>query len=452
LITLAVLFSLAIPARADLSRPLIEKRLQNGLRVVVCPDPAGADVSLLVRYDVGSRDEPTHLDGLAHLVEHVMFMGSRHVPRGKLAEYLEQAGATNVNGATSADATVFHETLPPERLELGLWLESDRMGYMLDRLDEATFRRAQAEVMNEYRDRIVEVPFGGIGPMQAAELFPAWHPYHHLPVGNMQTLGRFIELGDAQAFAATWYGPANAMVVITGKADPAAAIALVERYFGSLPARTPPQRPILPDLTRTATTQLDVGAGVTRAEVRIAWVTPAYGAPGDAALDLAANILAGRGAGWLQRLLDGPPRLAVAVSAAQNSRALASVFEIRATVADGRSPMEALDAIQRALGRFQYGVSDDELRQARLIGFNARLFGLESSLAWANAIVLQARLGPLPARFDGLLARHMAIPGDAVRAAVRTYLAKRPAVIAVGRPTRGQPTAGMLLGTKEVAP
>src|SRR5271170_3943089 len=114
--------AVALPARADVSRPVHERVLGNGLRLVVCPDPAGTDVTLLVRYDVGSRDEPTGLEGLAHLVEHLMFTGSKHVPRGRFAELLEQAGATNVNGTTTLDATIYHETLPPERLELGLWL------------------------------------------------------------------------------------------------------------------------------------------------------------------------------------------------------------------------------------------------------------------------------------------------------------------------------------------
>lgn len=449
---LALLVGVARPARAQLSRPIFERRLANGLRVVVCPDPAGSDVSLVVRYDVGSRDEPTSLEGLAHLVEHVMFTGSKHVPRGKLAELLEQAGATNVNAATSMDATVYHETLPPERLELGLWLESDRMGYLLDSVDEGALRRARGEVLNEYRDRISQVALGAVTLIERTQLFPSWHPYHHLPVGTREALEHGITLADAQAFAATWYGPGNALVVIAGKVDAPAAMELVERYFGSLPARPPPRRPALPALTRTVSTYTHVLAAVTRAEVRIAWATPAYGTPEDAALDVASVMLTGRGAGWLNQVLMIQQGICSNVGSEQESSALSSVFAIRATLAEGHKPREVLEAIQHALARFDTGVTEAEVVRAQRMWHHGHLFGLETSMGWAGRLALDASFGPLPARYDGHLGHQAAVQPQDVRAAVRTWLARRPAVYMISHPDKAYPISGRASATSDFAP
>jgi predicted Zn-dependent peptidase len=149
-------------AFAELNRPVLVRRLASGLTVVICPDPSGADVSVLVSYGVGTRDEPGELYGLAHIAEHVMFTGSKHVAPGALVRLLSQAGATNVNAQTGMDRTIFHETLPPERLDLALWLESDRMGYLLDRLDEAALARERAAVLNEVRDKVTDEPLGAL--------------------------------------------------------------------------------------------------------------------------------------------------------------------------------------------------------------------------------------------------------------------------------------------------
>jgi len=450
LIALVALLVAARSARADVARPVHGRRLANGLRVVVSPDPSAAEVSIVVRYDAGARDEPDGRDGLAHLVEHLMFTGSKHVPRGKLAELLEQAGATSVNGVTSADDTIYLETLPPERLELGLWLESDRMGYLLDRADEAAFERARAEVINEHHDSVLEQPLGNVPGFLHAELFPAWHPYHHLTGGTAATL-RALTLADARSFVGTWYGPGNAVVAIAGKVDPVAAIALVERYFGTLPARPPPARPALPALPRRPTRTLTVGASVTRAEVDVAWITPPLGAPGDAELDLAAALLAGDGTGWLERALLGPPRLCSSVRAAQRSSAAASVFQISAVAVEGHSLNEVLVAVQRAMGRFDNAMGAD-LQRVKTAFYNRKLFALDSTLAWAAALAMEPPPGPFPARFDAHLARYAGITPDDVRQAVRAHLGRLPAVFVLSGATPGMPVAGKLLDARVWSP
>ncbi|APR78227.1 zinc protease [Minicystis rosea] len=232
-------------ARADIARPVVDQRLANGMRLIVSPDPGAADVTVHLRYDTGSRDEPPGLEGMAHLVEHLMFLGTRHAPGNSVFQLLERAGATNINGTTSSDATTYYETLPPERLELALWLESDRMAHALRDVDAAKLDTARAEVQNEHQMRVASQPLGALHPYTHAALFPSWHPYAYLPVGTLASIQR-ITAADARAFANTWYGPDNATLVITGKVDPSTARALAEKYFGTLPRarrRSAPRSP-----------------------------------------------------------------------------------------------------------------------------------------------------------------------------------------------------------------
>jgi zinc protease len=379
-----------------------------------------------------------------------MFIGSRHVEPGGFLRFMEQAGASNLNGVTNFDATVYFETLPPERLELALWLESDRMGYGLDRLDEAGLDRARAEVLNERRERIAETPLGAVSGMAFATLFPSWHPYHHLPIGLPASIAR-ATLADVRAFVNTWYGPSNAVVTIAGKVDPAAAAALAEKYFGTLPAHPPPARPRVPPAAGGASTVLQVRAGVTRHEVRLLWATPALDQPGDVELDLAAAILVDRGAGWLEQILLGTPRLCTQVTARQQSLELASVFEIRAIVSEGRTVDEVRSGILSALARFERGLSDDEIRRARMVYQHARLFGLESSLGLGQQLAFLAQRGPLPSVYDGQMGKYAAITPEAVRSAVRTWIGVQPWVVAVTQAARGLPIEGELSSRAEAS-
>jgi predicted Zn-dependent peptidase len=441
---------LAAPARAGgAGRPVLDHRLGNGLRVIVSPDLSGVEVSVLVRYDTGARDEPEGLEGLAHLVEHVMFLGSRHVPPGGFARLLDQVGATGVNGVTTTDATSYFETVPPERLELALWLESDRMGYGLDHLDEGSLARARAEVLNERREKAVEAPLGAVSAILVDALFPRWHPYHHLPIGTAPAVSR-AGVDDVRAFFNTWYGPANATLVIAGRIDPGAALALAQRYFGTLPARPPPVRPVVPSVEARATTTLSVRAGVNREEIRLSWVTPRHGDPGDLELDLAAALLVDRGAGWLEQALLPAPRLCTRVGATQASMDMASIFEIRAVVAERRSHREVLAAISAALQRLDQAVSDDDIQRARRVYEQEHLFGMESSLGLAQRLSSRARLGPLPPVYDGRAAELAAITPAAVRAAVRRWLGVKPWVVVLSIPTPGASVAGELAQRSEV--
>jgi predicted Zn-dependent peptidase len=446
------LFASPRAARAAVLQPVTELRLANGLRVVISPDPTSADVTIVVRYEVGASDEPSGLDGIAHLVEHLMFDGSRHVPSGEFWKILERAGATNINGETAVDATTYHETVPPDRLELALWLESDRMGYHLDRVDEAALARVRAAVQNEYKDRTIDQPLGAVPALMFAELFPPWHPYSHR--GGMPATIAAITLADARAFLGTWYGPSNATLVIAGNTQVTATAALVQRYFGSLPARRPPARPSMPALEPLSSVVLRVEAGVTREEVRMAWVTPRLLALGDLELDLVAAILAARD-GWLQRRLLVRDGIATRVTAGQDSKRLASVFQIQAIVAPGHTSAEVVAIVDDTLARFDRALTTADVDRGQRAWYNAKLFSLESNFAFGlrlGALAARVPSGPLPSFYDGDLAMYAAIGPEAVRRAVRAFLGRTHRVVVTSHPTRGRPQAGVLRSREEVAP
>jgi zinc protease len=429
--------------------PVEEVRLRNGLRVIFAPDDALPDVTVYLRYDVGSRDEPDGLRGIAHLVEHLMFQESTHVPRGEFLHMLSRGGVTDVNGMTTYDATIYYETVPPERLELALWLESDRMGYFAEAVDEAALKQERNVVLTERRTRYVDPPLG-MAPLFVSEAtFPSWHPYHGAPAGNEDDIGN-ITLADVRAFFATWYGPGNATLVLAGRFEKDAAAALVQRYFATLPARPPPARPALPPLTRKGPTRVEVGANVLAERLDLTWVTPAGGSPADAALDFAAALLTRGETSRLQQRLVASG-IAAGVDAEQWSRKLASVFQIRVLLSSGRTAEEARDAVDQELAQLAAsGPTKAELAGVRSYWTNSDLFFLETSLGRAVHVGITAALGALPEPFDWLDRRKTRLTAADVREAVTKHLSPQArAAEVLSRRKRREPVSGVVTRRQE---
>src|SRR5580658_9945621 len=223
----------------DVSLAVDKTRLDNGLELVLHEDHRTPIVTVNLWYHVGSKDEPKGKNGFAHLFEHVMFQGSKHVPEDTYFLDLERVGATDINGSTALDRTNYFETVPSNQLELGLWLESDRMGFLLDHVDQATFAGQRDVVKNERRQNYENAPYGLVGQYVHAELFPPDHPYHLLTIGTPNDLDA-ATLDDVKAFFRTWYVPNNATLVIAGDIDKTQARALVDKYFGPIPSGSVP--------------------------------------------------------------------------------------------------------------------------------------------------------------------------------------------------------------------
>src|SRR5690606_18187 len=217
--------------------PFERLRLDNGLQVVLSPDPAVPVVAVNLWYRVGSRDERPGRTGFAHLFEHMMFQGSAHVPETAHFALIERAGGS-LHGSTCLDRTNYDETLPARYLELALWLESDRMGWLLPAMTQEKLDNQRDVVKNERRWRVDNQPYGDWDERLQAMVYPPEHPYHHSVIGSMEDLDA-ATLEDVEAFFRTYYAPNNAVLTVCGAFDPARARELIERYFGEIPPGPP---------------------------------------------------------------------------------------------------------------------------------------------------------------------------------------------------------------------
>ena len=327
--------------------PFVHRTLDNGLDVLVHQDRNCPIVAVNVWYHVGSKNEVPGRTGFAHLFEHLMFEGSQHYDHGYF-QPLQQAGAS-LNGSTNADRTNYWEVVPSNALELALWMESDRMGYLLPALTEAKFDNQRDVVLNERRQNYENRPYGLAGMALVAELYPPEHPYHWLTIGAADDL-RAARLDDVRAFFQAYYHPQNASLALAGDVDVDVALRLADDYFGSLPpGRKPdPVRPPAPP-ARTTETRLCLDDRVELPRLYLAWHSPTLFGDDDAELDLVADVLAGGKTSRLYRALVYEQRVATEVAASQNSRELSGYFQVVATAAPGRTLAELDAAIVREM-------------------------------------------------------------------------------------------------------
>ncbi len=228
-----------------------DQRLSNGLRVIVAEDHLAPVVAVNLWYDVGSKHEVPGKTGFAHLFEHVMFQGSRHVAKAEHIALVQAAGGT-MNGSTWLDRTNYFETLPAHQLDLALWLEADRMATLLDALSQENLDNQREVVKNEKRWSYDNRPYGSFQEKLQAHLFPPEHPYHHSTIGSMDDLDA-ATIEDVSEFFRTYYAPNNAVVSVVGDVEATHVVAAAERYFGAIPANpTHPgaRRPVPPSDAR----------------------------------------------------------------------------------------------------------------------------------------------------------------------------------------------------------
>jgi zinc protease len=355
--------------------PFTKTTLPNGLDVIVHEDRRAPLVAVNVWYHVGSKQEQPGRTGLAHLFEHLMFEGSAHQPSGYF-EPLQRAGAA-VNGSTSADRTNYWETVPAEATRLALWMEADRMGWMLPALTAARFETQRGVVINERRQSYENRPYGLAQFALLHALFPDEHPYHWPTIGQVPDLQQ-ATLDDAHAFFARFYHPGNASLVVAGDIATEEALALAEDFFGEIPAG-PPIALVTPPPVSPSAARLVLADRVELPRLYVAWHSPALAAPGDAELDLAADVLANARTSRLYRRLIFDERVASDVTAAQGSRELGGTFQVVATAAPGRTLEELNRAILEEVERLGAdGPDDAELERGRAQAEAAFVYRLQS--------------------------------------------------------------------------
>ena len=345
--------------------PFEKYALDNGLEVILAPDHSTPVVAVNTWYHVGSGDEQPGRTGFAHLFEHIMFMGSEHVPVGKFDSWLEAAGANN-NGSTTQDRTNYYEWLPSNALPLALWLDGDRMGYLLPTMDQAKLDLQRDVVKNERRQGVDNVPYGRANETILAALFPEGHPYHHSVIGSMADLSA-ASLDDVKHFFNSYYAPNNATLVIAGDFDTDSTKAWVERYFGKIP-RNPqaPPRPTVPSFEVPRDTFMVLEDRVQLPRLYQSWHTVKAFADDDAALDVLAFVLASGKNSRLYKRLVYDLQVAQDARAFQNSMRLDGYFQIVVTPKPGQTPSRMASLVREEVERvIAKGIEPRELERAR---------------------------------------------------------------------------------------
>ena len=361
----AVLLSSSLAAdSAPLQLPYTQFTLPDGLHVILHEDHSVPVVSVNVWYHVGSGRERTGRTGFAHLFEHLMFMGSGHVKPGEFDSWLEGAGGQN-NGSTEYDRTNYWINVPSNALELALFLESDRMGYLLDSMTPQTVDAQRDVVKNERRQSVENRPYGTAEDVILGEmLYPEGHPYHWPVIGYMPDLTA-ASYEDVVAFFKKFYSPANASLVIAGDIDVANTRRLVEKWFGDVKPGAPAEPPSIPGVALSGVQKKTVTDRVQLPRLFLAWLTPRHLEPGDAAMDVVADVLTGGKNSRLYKRLVYDMQIAQNVRASQNSQALSSYFEIEVTPRPGHTVEDVQKVIDEEIAKLQREApSEHEVQRA----------------------------------------------------------------------------------------
>ena len=429
--------------------PYSKRTLANGLDVIVHEDHHVPIVAVNIWYHVGSKNERPGRTGFAHLFEHLMFEGSEHHNTGYFPP-LQQAGAS-LNGSTNTDRTNYWEVVPTSAIDRALWMESDRMGYLLPALTRERFETQRDVVLNERRQNYENRPYGMAIMALTAALYPPDHPYSWTTIGSADDI-RAMQLEDVQAFFRTYYHPSNASLVLAGDIETPRAFELAEQYFGGLQPGSPPL-PVIATASLSREQRLVLEDRVELPRLYIAWLSPAMFAADDAELDLAADLLANGKTSRLYRTLVYDRRIALDVSAHQHSRELGSFFLLAATAAPGHSLADIHAEIDAELDRVSAnGPTDDEMERALAQAEAQFMYRLQTVGGFggkSDQLNAYNVLCGNPGFFTADLDRYRRATHDSVRSAAARFL-RRDARVVLSVIPRGQ-LALALAGSEPVS-
>lgn len=407
--------------RAPVTVACEQYRLANGLTVVLSADHSVPLVSVNVTYHVGSKDEVQGRTGFAHLFEHMLFQGSEHVGDEQHFAYIEQAGGS-ANGSTWFDKTNYYETLPARYLEMALWLESDRMGFLLPALTQEAFDGQRDVVKNERRWRVDNQPYGIWLERLLALSFPPQFCYHWPVIGFMPDLDAAM-LEDVRGFYSQYYGPQNAVLTLVGDFDPDTARALVERYFGPLAAG--PAKPrgawTLPPLAATVRETCEDRVPAER--VYLAYHAPRLDAPDAYAVDMLSDMLGSGRCSRLYRALVRQQRIAQDVFSWYLSGEAAGLFVLGATAMPGVTGAQLTAAIDAEVARLLAGGSDDaEMERAQMSTYARLVRDVETFEDRADHLAHFVTFFGEAAEINREAERYAAVDAAAIVTAARTVL------------------------------
>jgi zinc protease len=429
--------------------PFTQHTLENGLRVIVHEDHRLPMIAINIWYHVGSKDEHPGRTGFAHLFEHLMFEGSQHYDKGYFHP-LQEAGAA-LNGSTNPDRTNYWEVVPTNALDLALWMESDRMGYLLPALTPQKFETQREVVLNERRQNYENRPYGLAAMAIVAAMFPSNHPYHWMTIGETADLNA-ATFEDVREFFRTYYHPSNASLVVAGDVDAADAFARVRSHFEEIDPGPKPL-PLQTSAELTSERRLVLEDRVELPRLYLAWLSPAMFTDGDAEMDLLSDLLANGKVSRLYKALVYERRIASEVMAFQNSRELGGFWQLVATAAPGHTLEELQSAIDGELAALlESGPTPDEMERGHAqveAQFVYRLqtlggFGGKADQLNAYSVFLND-----PAYFERDLGRYQSVTAADLHRVAQKYL-RTDNRVALSVVPKGQLSLGLAHSTPAV--
>ena len=421
---------LAQTAVAQLKIPYETYKLPNGLTVILSVDKTTPTVAVNIWYHVGSKNEMPGRTGFAHLFEHVMFTGSGHVPYGLHDKLTEGVGGGN-NGSTTNDRTNYYETIPSNYLESALWLEADRMGFLLDTLNLDKLNAQREVVKNERRQSYDNQPYGRVGEIFSAAMYPKGHPYSWPVIGSMTDLSAASE-EDVKAFFRLYYAPNNASLAVVGDFDPAQAKTWIQKYFGDLPKGQNVERPSVALAKLNASKRLVYEDRVQVPRLYIQWPTVGVKYDDDYPLSVMSSILSGPRTARLTKALVYDSQLASQVIAFQNSVEDVGVFSLIVIPRPEHTLTEIEAAVDQVVQKFiTEGPTAEELQKAKSGLELDFLRGLESNLGKANQLLYGAVFHNNPGQFSVDYQKTLAVTAADVKRVAAQYLSGPRIVLSV---------------------
>ena len=404
--------------------PIERHALDNGLRIILSRDPRSPAVAVNLWYDVGSKHEKPGKTGFAHLFEHMMFQGSANVEKGQHFGLVQAAGGT-LNATTWLDRTNYFETLPGHELELALWLEADRMANLLPAMTQEKLDNQRDVVKNERRYSVDNQPYGDWDERMQALVYPESHPYHHPTIGSMEDLSA-ASLDDVREFFATFYAPNNAVLTIAGDFEADAALAMVERHFGPIPANAalPPAPEVTVEQQIGEPVRVTVPDQVPLPRIYLAHRIAPFGTAAFDALDVAADVLGSGRASRLYATLVRERRLAQDISVfvfpiVGGASMLAMWVTARPGIALGSLEAALLAEIDRMAAD---GPTDADLDRVRNLQASRTAASLERIAERADRLGQYACLFDEPERINSEVSRYAAVDGARVGEAMRSSI------------------------------
>ncbi len=364
---------------AQLNIKFEQYQLENGMNVILHEDHSAPVVATVVMYHVGSKNEKVKRTGFAHLFEHMMFQGSEHIGDDQHFKMLSEVGAS-INGFTTEDGTTYYEVVPSNHLELALYLESDRMGYLLPAMTQEKLDNQRDVVKNERRQRVDNVPYGTADEKIAKAMFPSDHPYSWPVIGFMEDLTA-ASMDDVKDFFKTYYAPNNACLVLSGDFTPAEAKPLVEKYFGSFTKGKSFDRPESVPVSMKEQTFEIFEDKVQLPRLYLTWHSPAANTREDAVMTVFARILSSGKNSRIYKSLVYEQQIAQSAFAFQGGSEIAGQFQIQITAKPEKTLTEMHSAVNNIINEvLQGGIEEKELEKA--------LTGIESQIINSATTVL----------------------------------------------------------------